>query len=54
MKESIDSLHGAVRAGLEQIERGEYEEYDERTTRNLAKDIKTRGRRKLGAKAKGA
>src|SRR5262249_9024628 len=40
-------LRAQVRAGFEAIERGEYETYDESTTKNLAEDIKRRGRKRL-------
>jgi antitoxin ParD1/3/4 len=40
-------LRADIRAGFDAIERGEYEDYDERTTRKLAADIKARGRRRL-------
>src|SRR4051794_4358636 len=37
------ALRTDIRAGFEAIERGEYEEYNERTTKDLADDIKRRG-----------
>jgi antitoxin ParD1/3/4 len=40
-------LRTVIRAGFEAIDRGEYEDYDERTTKSLAKDIKKRGRQRL-------
>jgi antitoxin ParD1/3/4 len=40
-------LRADVRAGFAEVERGNYFEYDERTTPNLLRDIKARGRRRL-------
>lgn len=37
-------LREDIRAGFEAIERGEYDDYDENTTKDLAADIKARGR----------
>jgi antitoxin ParD1/3/4 len=45
-------LRGDIRAGFEAIDRGEYEDYDERTTKSLAKDIKQRGRQRLAEASK--
>ena len=45
--ERLARLSADVRAGFEQVERGESFEYDETTTKNLAREIKARGRRKL-------
>jgi antitoxin ParD1/3/4 len=45
-------LRGDIRAGFEAINRGEYEDYDERTTKSLAKDIKKRGRQRLAEASK--
>ena len=36
-----------IRAGFEQMDRGEYLEYDKTTTKDLAEDIKACGRRGL-------
>ena len=36
-----------VRAGFDAIERGEFETYDESTTKGLAEEIKRRGRKRL-------
>ena len=38
------ALQEDIRAGFEAIERGEYEDYDEHTIKDLASDIKARGR----------
>jgi antitoxin ParD1/3/4 len=51
-RDASEALRRDIRAGFEQIGRGEYEEYDERTTKNLAKDIKALGRRRLAAMRK--
>lgn len=40
-------LRADVRAGFAQIERGEFTEYDARSTKKLAREIKLRGRRAL-------
>ena len=40
----LDSLRNDIRAGFDAIDRGEYEDYDEHTTKDLAADIKARGR----------
>ena len=45
--QSLQQLHADVRAGFEAIERGDYEDFDERTSRMLADDIKRRGRVRL-------
>ena len=39
-----------VLAGFDAIERGDFEEYDERTTKNLTLEIKQRGRKLLEEK----
>ena len=41
------ALRTDIRAGFEAIELGEYEDYNERTTKDLAEDIKRRGRQRL-------
>jgi antitoxin ParD1/3/4 len=40
-------LRSDVRSGFDAIERGEFEEYGERTTKQLAQDIKRRSRQRL-------
>ncbi len=42
--ENLASLRNEIQAGFAAIWRGEYEDYDARSTRKLAADIKTRGR----------
>lgn len=40
-------LRAGIRAGFDAIDRGECEDYDQRTTKVLAEDIKKRGRQRL-------
>ncbi len=42
----LEALRSVIATGVEQIERGEYVEYDEESLTTLSKDIKARGRRK--------
>lgn len=49
-EEHLAALRRDVRAGFASIERGEFEEYDEETTKELAADIKARGRARLAAR----
>ena len=44
-----DSLRADVHAGFQAIERGEYEDYGEHTTKKLSEDIKASGRARLAA-----
>jgi len=46
-RQGREALRADIRAGFAAIECGEYEDYDERTTKDLAEDIKMRGRRRL-------
>ena len=46
-RDNIESLRREIRAGFEAIDRGECEEYDENTTKDLASAIKARGRKRL-------
>ena len=50
-RDNFEALRRDVRQGFEAIERGEYDEFDEKTTKKLASDIKARGLRRL-AKAR--
>lgn len=43
-QQELASLRRKVRAGFASIEREAYEEYDEASTKNLAEDVKSRGR----------
>jgi antitoxin ParD1/3/4 len=45
-------LRAHVRAGFDAIERGEFETYNESTTRRLAEDVKRHGRKQLGQAGK--
>jgi antitoxin ParD1/3/4 len=45
--ESRAQLRADVQAGFAQIDSGRYSEFDERSTRKLAEDVKARGRRRL-------
>ena len=51
-RDNFEVLRREVREGFAQIERGEYEEFDEHTIRNLAADIKARGIKRLAEKRK--
>jgi antitoxin ParD1/3/4 len=42
-------LRSDLRSGFEATERGEFEEHDARTTKQLAEEIKRRGRQRLAA-----
>jgi len=44
---SLEALRRDVRAGLEALESGEYDEYDTGDAESLASDIKARGRERL-------
>ncbi|MGH9816935.1 MAG: type II toxin-antitoxin system ParD family antitoxin, partial [Candidatus Acidiferrales bacterium] len=45
--EALWQLRRDIEAGLDQLERGAYSEYDGKSTRKLAARIKARGRRRL-------
>ena len=45
----LQKLRSEVQLGLTAAERGDYKEYDEHTTKQLADQIKTRGRARLAA-----
>ena len=45
--EGLVQLRRDVQAGLDQIERGEFAEYDRRSAPKLAAQVKTRGRKRL-------
>jgi antitoxin ParD1/3/4 len=46
------ALRREVQEGFAQIDRGEYEEYDESTIKDLVADIQSRGKKRLAAKRK--
>ena len=43
----VARLRTDIRAGFDAIDRGEFDEYDECTTKDLADDIKKRGRHRV-------
>ena len=45
--EHMGHLRAEVQAGLDQFRRGEYSEHDSRSGRNLVKNVKARGRKRL-------
>jgi hypothetical protein len=49
---SLERLRADVQAGLDAIDRGDYEDFDESTTPALADDVKLRGRQKLAELAR--
>jgi len=49
---SLERLRADVQAGLDAIDRGDYEDFDESTTPALAEDVKLRGRHKLAELAR--
>ena len=44
----VSRLRSDIGAGFDAIRRGEYDDYDEHTTRRLADNIKKRGRQRVG------
>jgi antitoxin ParD1/3/4 len=46
------ALRREVQEGFAQIDRGEYEEFDENTIKDLVADIASRGKKRLAAKHK--
>jgi antitoxin ParD1/3/4 len=50
--ERMARLRADIRTGFDAIDRGEYDDYDERTTKHLAEDIKKRGRQRLAEVSK--
>jgi antitoxin ParD1/3/4 len=51
-EERMQQLRRDVRDGFAAIERGHYEKHDEKSTKSLAADIKTRGRARFSAAKK--
>ena len=45
--EEFEALRRDIREGFEDIERGDYEDYDDDSLKDLFEDIKTRGRLRL-------
>ena len=50
--QDLDALRKTVQVGLDQLERGEYTDYDEEGLKGLAESIKTRGRERLKAEGR--
>jgi len=48
----VARLRADIRTGFDAIDRGEYDDYDEHTTKRLAEDIKKRGRQRLSEVSK--
>ncbi len=48
----LETLRNDIAAGLDQLERGEMTEHDDRSLDGLATDIKAEGRKRLSAKQK--
>ena len=53
-RDQQESLRREIIAGFEEIDRGEYEEYDDNTLKDLAADIHARGMVRLKALKKAA
>jgi Arc/MetJ-type ribon-helix-helix transcriptional regulator len=51
-RDNQGSLRRDVQEGFAQIDRGEYEEYDETTIKDLVADIAARGKKRMAAKRK--
>jgi hypothetical protein len=50
--ESVARLRVEIRKGFDAIDRGECDDYDQHTTKQLADDIKKRGRQRLAEVSK--
>ena len=48
----LGTLRKEISVGLDQLERGEVSEYDDRSLNTLAADIKAKGRKRLAARKK--
>lgn len=48
----LRTLRKEISVGLDQLERGEVSEYDDRSLNTLAADVKAKGRKRLAAKKK--
>jgi len=51
-KVKLTALRKDISVGLDQLERGEASEYDDRSLKTLAADVKAKGRKRLAAKKK--
>ena len=47
----LEAVRQKIDRGLEQLEHGDFTEYDETTVAKLAEEVKTQGRRRLGEKS---
>ncbi len=50
--ERLVALRRDIRTGLDEIDRGEYTEYEAGTVHKLAERVSTRGRKRLASKSK--
>jgi antitoxin ParD1/3/4 len=50
--ERVARLRADIRTGFDAIDRGEYDDYDEQSSKRLAEDIKKRGRQRLAQVSK--
>lgn len=48
-EQELDALRQEIQIGIEELDRGEYVEYDDRTLPQLVEDVKTRGLERLQA-----
>jgi antitoxin ParD1/3/4 len=46
-RDKLETLRRDIQSGFDAIARGEFETYDEKTSRDLAADIKRRGKQRL-------
>ena len=46
-RDSLEELRSQIRVGLDQLDRGEAKVYDDESLKDLFKQIKTRGRKRL-------
>ena len=51
-RRKLEELRRSLQDASEQIDRGEYSQYDERTVKNLAEDVKATGARSLSRQKK--
>ena len=52
-EQRLKELRREVQLGIDQLDRGEYSEYDERSLKEFFEQIKTEGRKSLATKATG-
>ena len=51
-EKKLEALQRDIQVGLDQLDQGEYDEYDEGNIRELAEDIKARGIQRLEARSR--